>query len=139
MIESEFRDYLRCLRKPDGKLRFQETTIRNRVSNCKNVERHEGDLDQHFDKDRCSDLLQRLSYSIVDHDTNNPPNHKVPIDGDLRNGSATLKSAVKLYAEFRQRRTSPPDSLDVATGAGPHPVKRLDLLFLGMVKIVLIL
>ena len=100
-MESKFRDYLRCLRKRDGGVRLQEGTIQSRINNCKNVERHEGDLDQHFDKDRCRDLLQRLSYSIVDHDTHNPPNHKIPIDGDLRNGSATLKSAVKLYAEFR--------------------------------------
>ena len=99
MMESEFRDYLRSL---DGGRRFQERTIQSRVSNCKNVERYEGDLDQHFDKDRCRDLLQRLSYSTANHDTNNPPDHKIPIDGDLRTGSSTLKSAVTLYVAFRQ-------------------------------------
>ena len=104
MMESEFRDYLRSLHRRDGGNRFQERTVQNRVSNCKNVERYEGDLDQHFDKDQCRDLLQRLSYSAANHDTNNPPDHKIPIDGDIRTGSATLKSAVKLYAEFRQRQ-----------------------------------
>ena len=104
MMESEFRDYLRSLHRRDGVHRFQERTVQNRVSNCKNVERYEGDLDQHFDKDQCRDLLQRLSYSTANHDTNNPPDHKIPIDGDISTGSATLKSAVKLYAEFRQRQ-----------------------------------
>ena len=83
-MESEFRHYLRSLHRRDGGRRFQENTVQNRVSNCKNVERHEGDLDQHFDKDQCRDLLQRLSYSTANHDTNNPPDHKIPIDGDIR-------------------------------------------------------
>ena len=60
MMESEFRDYLRSLHRRDGVHRFQERTVQNRVSNCKNVERYEGDLDQHFDKDQCRDLLQLL-------------------------------------------------------------------------------
>ena len=102
MMESEFRDYLRSQYGRDGRRRFQERTIQSRVSNCKNVERYEGDLDQYFDKDQCRDLRQRLSYSAANHDTNNPPDHKIPIDGDMRTGSSTLKSAVKLYAEFRQ-------------------------------------
>ena len=101
MMEFEFRDYLRSL---DGGRRFQERTTQNRASNCKNVERYEGDLYQLLDKDRCRNLLQRLSYSTANHDTNNPPDHKIPIDGGIRTGSATLKSAGKLYAEFRQRQ-----------------------------------
>ena len=77
---------------------------RNRISNCKNVERYEGDLDQHFDNDRCRNLLHRLTYSAADQEMKRTPSHNIPIDGDVRNGSATLKSAVKLYAEFRQRQ-----------------------------------
>ena len=106
MMESEFRDYLRSLHRGNGRRHYRVKTVQNRVSNCKNVERYEGDLDQHFDKDQCRDLLQRLSYSTANHDTNNPPEHKIPIDGDIRTGSSTLKSAVKLYAEFRQRQFS---------------------------------
>ena len=104
MMESEFSSYLRGLLKRGGKRRLQEVTVQNRVSNCKTVERYEGDLDRHFDDDQCCDLLHRLNYSTVDHDTNNPPDHKIPIDGDIRSGSATLKSAVKLYVEFRRNR-----------------------------------
>ena len=95
MMESEFRDHLRSLRKPDGGVRLQKRPIQDYVSRCKRVEGYEGDLDRHFNKDKCRDLLQRLSY---------PHDHKIPIDGDIRNGSSSLKSAVKLYAEFRQRQ-----------------------------------
>ena len=94
-MESEFRDYLRSLRKDDGGVRLEKRSIQDCVSRCRRVERHEGDLDQHFNKDQCCDLLQRLS---------NPHDHKIYIKGDLGNGSSSLKSAVKLYAEFRQRQ-----------------------------------
>ncbi len=104
MMESAFRDHLRSHYRWDGRRRFQESTIRNRISNCKNVERHEGDLDHHFDVDRCHNLLNRLTYSAADRDMRREPNHNVPINGDIRNGSATLKSAVKLYTEFRRRQ-----------------------------------
>ena len=102
MMESAFRNHLRSLHGRDGRRRFNEKTIQNRISNCKNVERHEGDLDQHFDNDRCRNLLHRLTYSTADQDMKRTPNHNIPIDGDIRTGSSTLKSAVKLYSEFRQ-------------------------------------
>ena len=93
-MESQFRDYLHRLRRPDGGRRLQERAIQDCVSRCKRVDRYEGDLDRHFDGDQCRYLLQRLSY---------PYDHGIPIDGDIKNGSSSLKSAVRLYAEFRQR------------------------------------
>ena len=90
MMESKFGAYLRNLRRRDGRRRLQESTVKSRISNCKTVERYEGDLDQHYDRDRCGDLLQRLTYSTTNHDTYNPPDHKIPIDGDVANGSSTL-------------------------------------------------
>ena len=77
MMESEFRDFLRSLHGRDGGRRFQERTIQNRVSNCKNVERHEGDPDRHIKTDQCRDLLQRLTYSTRTPHTNNPPDNKI--------------------------------------------------------------
>ena len=109
MMESAFRNHLRGLLVRDGRRRFKEKTIQNRISNCKNVERHEGDLDQHFDNDQCRNLLHRLTYSTADQDVKRTPNHNIPIDGDVRTGSSTLKSAVKLYAEFRQRQSLNPN------------------------------
>ncbi len=75
-------------------------TIQNRISNCRNVESYEGDLDEHFQKDYGASLIERLSYSTADERDSLPPNHKVPISGNIRNGSATLKQAVRLYMDF---------------------------------------
>ena len=68
-------------------------TVGSRISNCKRVERYEGNLDNHYDADGLTGLIECL----------NPKNpaHKVPINGNVYNGTATLKSAVSLYRDFR--------------------------------------
>ncbi len=81
-------------------------TIQNRISNCRNVEKHEGDLDQHFIKDYGLSLLQKLSYSKSDEQNNSPAEHKIPINGNMYNGSATLKQAVNLYMSFKKDNTN---------------------------------
>ena len=76
-------------------------TIRIRISNCKRVEQFEGDLDSLFDNDRLASLVERLTYSTEDATYRRRPKHKVPINGDVRTGTATLKTAVTLYRDFR--------------------------------------
>ena len=68
-------------------------TVGSRISNCRRVEHYEGDLDAHYDVDGLAGLMDCL----------NPrePKHKIPINGDIYNGTATLKSAVGLYRAYR--------------------------------------
>ncbi len=95
MLETDFKRYLKDVKQQ------QKRTIQNRISNCRRVAQHEGDLDEHFDNDHCQSLLERLAYSKKDADRGIPPQHEIPMEGDLLKGTATLKSAVKLYKEFR--------------------------------------
>ena len=97
MLTTDFQQYLRDVR------RLSERTIGSRLSNCRRVERYEGDLDEHFESDKCQNLLWQLTYSSDDQDRNRTPKHRIPIDGDVRTGSATLKQAVALYVQFRRR------------------------------------
>ncbi|WP_373060494.1 endonuclease NucS domain-containing protein [Zunongwangia sp. H14] len=83
-------------------------TIQSRISNCKTVERYEGNLDDHFIKDNGLSLLKKLSYSTEDERRNISAKHKIPINGNIRNGSATLKQATKLYMTFRNDYKSDP-------------------------------
>ena len=83
---------------------LSHATVGSRLSNCRRLETYEGDLDEHFDRDHLEGLIARLEYSATDERDNVPPRHDVPIDGDLRTGSATLKSAATLYQEFREGR-----------------------------------
>ncbi|MDE0195385.1 MAG: hypothetical protein OXP08_07515, partial [bacterium] len=87
MQEALFRTWL------DVERKLGTGTVASRISNCRRVEHYEGALDAHYDADGLTGLLDRL----------NPkrPQHKIPIDGDIYNGTATLKSAVGLYRAFR--------------------------------------
>lgn len=81
-------------------------TIQSRISNCKTVEKHEGNLDDHFIKDNGLSLFDKLSYSSNDERRDLPAKHRIPINGNIRNGSATLKQATKLYMTFRNEINS---------------------------------
>ena len=96
MLAANFQQYLRDVK------RMSERTIVTRSANCKRAERYEGDLDRHFGNDQCQSLLWRLTYSTDDQDRKRTPKHNIPIDGNLRTGSATLKQAVGLYVQFRR-------------------------------------
>jgi len=96
MRKDEFKEWLQ-IKFPDT-----ITTVNNRISNCKNVEKYYGDLDTHFTKNKCSSIIEELNYSTDDERKKTPQRHKIPIAGNIRTGSATLKLAVKLYVEFRE-------------------------------------
>ncbi len=95
MRNEEFKAWLQQ-RFPGSK-----STVNNRLSNCNNVEKHYGDLDIYFAKDRCNSIIEELNYSTEDGRAKKTQRHKVPIKGNIVTGSATLKLAVKLYVEFR--------------------------------------
>lgn len=77
-------------------------TVSSRVSNCKTVESYEGDLDQLFDQDKLRGLIDKLTYSKSDEQQNRPARHQIPINGNVYSGTATLRSAVSLYKQFRE-------------------------------------
>jgi hypothetical protein len=86
MLEEAFRSWLSNHRPNWDGLKLDIRTIGSRISNCRTVERYEGDLDLHFDQDRLRGLLDRRKYSTVDERANRPTLHSIPIDGNFRNG-----------------------------------------------------
>ena len=95
MREEGFKDWLVTVHG------LNERTARNRLSNSRRVEAHEGDLDRHWEEDELVDLIDRLTYSRQDQRDARRPRHRIQIDGDIYNGTATLKQAVVRYREFR--------------------------------------
>jgi len=75
-------------------------SAQSRISNCRTVERTYSDLDKQFLKDKGQSLMELLTYSTKDQRNRLPAKHSIPIDGNIKNGSATLKSAVVLYMKF---------------------------------------
>jgi hypothetical protein len=94
MLEHEFYQWLL-------KYRGEARTANARRANCLRIEKYEGDLDDHYGLDNCASLLQKLIYSTDDQKNKRPAKHCIPVNGDIRNGTATLKSALSLYVSFR--------------------------------------
>lgn len=90
---NEFRNWL----EEQG---YKPNVVNSRVANCLTVCNYEGDLDVLYGEDGCQDLLMRLCYSTEDERWGRPAKHKIPIRGNIRTGSATLKQAVNLYLRF---------------------------------------
>ena len=96
MRQGDFEDWLRHVGN------YTEGSIRSILSTCQRVERYEGDLDGHFEEDGMDALLGRLDYSTTDERIGARQRHGVPISGNVRSGTATLRSHTKLYWEFRE-------------------------------------
>jgi len=82
--------------------KYNPGTINARLSNAERVEKHYNcDLDERFDEDRLARLLKELRYSKADKRNDLPNPTKIDINGDIYDGLATLRSALKLYKRFR--------------------------------------
>ena len=79
---------------------FSGGTAGSRLSNGERIKEIYGDLDRYYREDRLQHLLSCLAYSAADERANRPNPSKIPINGNLRNGLATLRNAVSLYREF---------------------------------------
>jgi hypothetical protein len=95
MLENDFHNWLL------NKKGYVPRTVNSRKTNCLRVEQFEGDLDKHFERDQCRALLGKHVYTVEDKKHNHPPKHSIPINGDIRTGTATFKQAVGLYVEFK--------------------------------------
>ena len=107
-MDSRYEGWLR--------LTLDQRTIDSRLSNLRRIESAYGDLDELYDKGGFASLQQELTYSSKDARFNRPNLSRIEIAGDIRNGLATLKSAIQKYALFRQQaaREVAPETLDVS-------------------------
>jgi len=104
MRETEFTRWLadEYVTRDGGRL--QPAPQRDALSRCRRVERYEGDLDAHYARDRMKRLIESFEYSSDDARLRHSPAHSVPITGDVRTGTASLKTALTLYRAFVDSR-----------------------------------
>lgn len=98
MDKELFYNWLKSFKKLDT------TTSNARTSNCLRIEKFYGDLDKLYNSDKCASLIEQLTYTTTDRKLGAKPKHNIPIDGDIYNGTHTLKAALKLYIEFKDNK-----------------------------------
>lgn len=89
---------------------MKDNSAGSRLKNCLRICKYEGDLDVHYERDRCRELMSRLKYSRDDEFRDLPTRHNVPISGDVYNGTATLRAALKQYIIFRNSQSGEPEA-----------------------------
>lgn len=99
MKSEEFRKWL----EENG---YGAHTISSRLSNVKAIEDAYGDLDALMIKDGCHSIIDELNYTTDDEMLKRDPRHKIFINGNIRNGSATYKQALKLYQQFYEESSN---------------------------------
>lgn len=90
------------------KLPLSKRVVKDYISRCRKVEKYEGDLDIHFKHDKGQSLIRKLTYTKDDEQKCREPLHSIPFEGKkgyktIYDGTASLRSAVKTYFEFKMR------------------------------------
>ena len=80
--------------------KLDRTTANSRAGNISTIEKYYGDIDDIIRRGNVLELLKDLSYSAEDERNGQSQTHRIPINGNIREGSATLKQALKRYIEY---------------------------------------
>jgi hypothetical protein len=97
---------------------------KSRISNLRRIESWYGDLDALDAEDGLASVLADLAYTASDARSGAANPSVIPIDGDIRNGLATLRSAVNKYLRFRQDvvQAALPDMSDDGVPVSAEPL-----------------
>lgn len=81
--------------------KYEAATINAQMHRAGRVEKHCGDLDDHYTKDRMASLIEILRYSTEDERRNRPNPTPIPFEGNIRNNLASYRNAAERYRKFR--------------------------------------
>lgn len=82
--------------------KFKPNTIDTIISQCKRIEKVYGDLNTHFDLDKCTALCTLLKYSKEDERKKRPAKNNIFINGTIYHVLASLRKAIRRYIEFKE-------------------------------------
>lgn len=105
-MKPEYRRWLECQKYDAG-------TVAAQLHRAGRVEKHYGDLDQHYAADRLESVLSTLRYTTDDKRSGRPNPSKIPFEGDIRNNLASYKNAVERYRRFRENASDVLSELSV--------------------------
>ena len=112
MREAEYRQWLA--------LQGREPSTQNTsVSVIRRIEAAYGDLEQEFALSGLDSVLAELAYSRTDQKNNEPNPSKVPIDGDLYNGLASLRTHLNYYRRFLESLSTRATVAEVVAATAP--------------------
>lgn len=106
MRDSDFANWLANVHLKGNGAPLRPAVQSTAVSRCRRIERHEGDLDKHYATDRMAALVGKFDYPAEAEARRLPAAHAIHIDGNVREGTASLRSALLLYRSFLEWRST---------------------------------
>lgn len=94
-MRASYRDWLE-------RQAYANNTIQAQLHRAGRVEKHYGDLDDHYDRDGLQSVISALRYSSEDARNLKPNPSKIPFTGDVRNNLASYRNAIQRYCRFRR-------------------------------------
>ena len=92
-------------------------TVSTKCPDLRRLEREYGDLNPHWQDDRCKFIFAELKYSAADEKANQPNPSRLKFNGDFRRNLGHFKSCLNSYAQFKQEVASElPEALEAASG-----------------------
>jgi hypothetical protein len=112
-MRADYREWLE-------RQKYDAGTISAQLHRSGRVEKHYGDLDENYAKDRLTSLISNLRYTSDDRRRGKPNPTKIPFDGDPYNNIASYRNSINLYQRFRDSLMDPGQSaLEAPLLAGP--------------------
>lgn len=80
---------------------YAEATVKSRLSNLRKIEEYYPDLQSRIADGSIRLLLVVFNYTDDDVLANKEPLHKIPIEGNIKNGTNTYRSTLQLYLKYQ--------------------------------------
>jgi len=93
-MRADYREWLE-------RQKYDAGTISAQLHRSGRVEKHYGDLDDNYAKDRLTSLISSLRYTSDDRRKGKPNPTKIPFDGDAYSNIASYRNSINLYQRFR--------------------------------------
>ena len=87
-----------------------QSSIGTYVSDARRVEKHYGDLDELYAKDRLGGVLRALQYSADDERRNMPNPSKILIEGNINRNLSAYRATVSKYRDYREADAASADA-----------------------------
>jgi hypothetical protein len=80
-------------------------SVSQQVNRATRVEKHYGNLDRHYTRDRLQTIFDDLQYTPEDEKKRRPNPSKINFDGNIRNNLSLFRYAIEQYRRFKDSET----------------------------------
>ena len=86
---------------------LDSSSVNQQLNRATRVEKHYGNLDRHYTRDRLQSVIDDLQYTPEDEKKRRPNPSKINFDGNIRNNLSLFRYAIEQYRRFKDSEAEP--------------------------------